>query len=275
MEQDFIVKLYEGYQQRKYDIDKKKIEKFIDDFFYFIFFLEENRYTTKEEVEDRIGYFKGKFLEILNSVLQCEEECRAKSEYFFSKFSEVYQLLQKDLESIFQNDPAAKSIEEVTYSYPGFYAISIYRFAHLLYQEKIPIIPRMWTEFAHSKTGIDIHPAASIGAYFFIDHGTGIVIGETVSIGNRVKIFQGVTFGALSVSKEVANIKRHPTIEDNVVIYANATILGGDTVIGENSLIGGNVWITESIAPNSIVIHKEQVRVKNKSIKNEPIHFII
>ena len=161
------------------------------------------------------------------------------------------------------------------FSYPGFFAIAVYRFAHELYKNNIPLIPRIWTEFAHSKTGIDINPGAQIGEHFFIDHGTGIVIGETTVIGNHVKIYQGVTLGAHSVAKNLQNVKRHPTIEDGVVIYANATILGGETIIGKNALIGGNVWITESVAPNSVVFHKGQVTVKNKFPGNEPIIFSI
>ena len=141
--------------------------------------------------------------------------------------------------------------------------------------KNVPLIPRIWTEFAHSKTGIDIHPGAKIGKNFFIDHGTGIVIGETTVIGDNVKLYQGVTLGALSVSKDIANTKRHPTIEDNVTIYSNATILGGETIIGEGSLIGGNVWITSSIPVNSVVYHKGQVIMKNKNPQNEPINYFI
>ena len=160
-------------------------------------------------------------------------------------------------------------------SYPGFYAISFYRFAHILYEENIPLIPRIWTELAHSKTGIDIHPGANIGESFFIDHGTGIVIGETSQIGNFVKIYQNVTLGALAVSKGIANTKRHPTIEDNVTIYAGATILGGKTTIGKGSTIGGNVWITESIAPFSLVYYKDKTIIRSKEKYPEPINFSI
>ena len=151
--------------------------------------------------------------------------------------------------------PAATSKAEIILSYPGFYAIFVYRFAHELYKRNVPFIPRMMTEHAHSKTGIDINPGAEIGEYFFIDHGTGIVIGETTTIGNNVKIYQGVTLGALSPRKGqvLSGVKRHPTVEDNVTIYANSTILGGNTVIGENSVIGGNSFVTESVDKNSYV----------------------
>ena len=264
---------HEGYSNRKYDIDKKKIEDFIDRFFRFIFFLEFQRCSELENIELRLNSFKDEFNEILRSV--SDDKNSLKSDLFFESFPKIYQKLENDAQTVLDNDPAANSMEEVMFSYPGFFAIAVYRFAHELAKSEVPLIPRIWTEFAHSKTGIDINPGAEIGDYFFIDHGTGIVIGETTIIGNHVKIYQGVTLGAHSVAKNLQNIKRHPTIEDGVVIYANATILGGDTVIGENALIGGNVWITESVAPNSVVFHKGQVTVKNKFPGNEPIIFSI
>lgn len=164
-------------------------------------------------------------------------------------------LLLKDVDAVLEGDPAAGSREEIIFSYPGIFAIFVYRIAHELYQMKIPYIPRIMTEYAHGKTGIDINPGAEIGEYFFIDHGTGIVIGETTQIGAHVKIYQGVTLGALSTMKGqlLSGVKRHPTIEDNVVIYANATVLGGETVIGKNSVIAGNTFITESIPENTRV----------------------
>lgn len=155
--------------------------------------------------------------------------------------------IQADTEAILQGDPAANSSEEIILSYPGLEAILVYRIAHFLFVRGVPIIPRIMSEHIHGKTGIDIHPGAKIGKSFFIDHGTGVVIGETCVIGQNVKIYQGVTLGAMSVKKELHNKKRHPTIEDNVTIYANATILGGDTVIGHDSTIGGNTWITKSV----------------------------
>lgn len=158
-------------------------------------------------------------------------------------------------------DPAATTSYEVIRTYPGFYALAFYRLAYGLHQEKVPLIPRILTEYAHSKTGIDIHPGASIGRYFFMDHGTGIVIGETTVIGERVKLYQGVTLGALSVDKSMASTKRHPTIEDGVVIYSGATILGGETVVGKDSIIGGNVWLTRSVPANTKIYHQENVKV--------------
>ncbi|MFL9842928.1 serine O-acetyltransferase EpsC [Flavobacterium rhizosphaerae] len=187
----------------------------------------------------------------------------------------LHQKLEDDLKAIFEFDPAAKSRNEVLVSYPGFFAIAVYRLAHELWIRQVPLLPRMLSEYVHGKTGIDIHPGAQIGTRFFIDHGTGVVIGETCIIGNDVKIYQGVTLGALSVAKEEASVKRHPTISDNVTIYANATILGGSTVIGKGSIIGGNVWITHAIPQNSLVYHKSEATIKSRDVFPEPINFII
>lgn len=272
---DFREYLHEGYHRRKFDIEKKKIETFIDDFFHFVFFLDYHRCSSQNEIGNRLDRFRVEFSQILKSVSDENINSDELAEYFFERFPHIYLELEKDAKSLLENDPAATDLEEIYYAYPGFYAIAIYRFAHELFQKKIPLIPRIWTEFAHSKTGIDIHPGAKIGRNFFIDHGTGIVVGETTVIGDNVKLYQGVTLGALSVSKEIANTKRHPTIENNVTIYSNATILGGETVIGEGSLIGGNVWITSSVAPNSVVYHKGQVTTRDKFPQGEPINFII
>jgi serine O-acetyltransferase len=182
---------------------------------------------------------------------------------FFNEILEIRNTLLLDAEVIAREDPAAESIDEVILTYPGFFAIAVYRFAHKFYKLNVPIFPRLLTEFAHQLTGIDIHPGAEIGKSFFIDHGTGIVIGETTVIGDNVKIYQGVTLGALSVRKTLSKIKRHPTIEDNVIIYSGSTILGGKTVIGRDSVIGGNTWITESIPPNSIVYNKNEFKLRN------------
>lgn len=163
-----------------------------------------------------------------------------------------------DVQAIFKGDPAARSNEEVILSYPGLQAITVYRIAHFLYEAGVPIVPRIMSEYIHGRTGIDINPGAKIGSSFFIDHGTGIVIGETSVIGNNVKIYQGVTLGALSVKKELMDKKRHPTIEDDVTIYAGATILGGATIIGKGSVIGGNTWVTESVpAGTKLIINRQ------------------
>lgn len=178
---------------------------------------------------------------------------------FVSRLPEVRRLVETDVTAAYEGDPAATSRMEVVMAYPGLYAVTIQRLAHELYKLKVPIIPRIMSELAHSKTGIDIHPGATIGERFFIDHGTGVVIGETTVIGKNVKLYQGVTLGALSFDKDpatgalVKGIKRHPNVEDNVVIYAGATILGGSTTIGHDSEIGGNVWLKDSVPPNSRV----------------------
>ena len=184
---------------------------------------------------------------------------------FFARIPAIKADLDYDATSIAENDPAAGNKAEVILAYPGFYAIMVYRLAHELYRLGVPLLPRMIAEQAHSTTGIDIHPGAIIGKSFFIDHGTGIVIGETAIIGNNVKLYQGVTIGALNVSKALAATKRHPTIEDNVVIYAGSTILGGNTTIGHDSIIGGNVWLTESVFPFSLVYHKSEVRIRQRA----------
>ena len=185
---------------------------------------------------------------------------------FVKRLPEIQKMLLKDVQAGFDGDPAAKSKEEIIFSYPGFYAIYVYRIAHELYLEKVPFIPRIMSEFAHGKTGIDINPGATIGEYFFIDHGTGVVIGETTKIGNNVKIYQGVTLGALStrMGQQLADVKRHPTIEDNVTIYSNSSVLGGETVIGENTIIGGNTFITEPIPANTKVSAKSPELVIKK-----------
>lgn len=194
---------------------------------------------------------------------------------FFRKIENIHLKLEDDLETIFQNDPAAESVAEVLLAYPGFFAIAIYRIAHELWISKIPILPRLISEYVHGKTGIDIHPGAKIGERFFIDHGTGIVVGETSVIGHNVKLYQGVTLGALSVHKDYAEVKRHPTIGNNVTIYANATILGGETFIGDHSVIGGNVWLTNSVPSNSLVYHKSEISIKSKVVFPEPLNFVI
>ncbi len=195
---------------------------------------------------------------------------------FFEKIPNVYERLLGDADEILLNDPAANTLEEVILAYPGFYAIAVYRIAHELYLLNVPILPRLFSEYAHSKTGIDIHAGATIGKRFFIDHGTGIVIGETSTIGDYVKIYQGVTLGALSVKKEEADSKRHPTIEDRVTIYSNTTILGGKTTIGHDSLIGGNVFLTHSVPPFSTVYHKPEIRVRQLNDQfSEVISFVI
>lgn len=195
---------------------------------------------------------------------KCEKDCDAENlaaesaKEFVKALPEIQKTIFKDVEAGFNGDPAANSRGEIIVSYPGLFAIFVYRIAHILYTLDIPMIPRMMTEYAHGKTGIDINPGATIGEYFFIDHGTGVVIGETTTIGKNVKIYQGVTLGALSTRKgqALSGVKRHPTIEDDVTIYSGSSILGGETVVGKGAIIGGNAFITSSIAPNTKVIVK-------------------
>ena len=195
--------------------------------------------------------------------------------HFFEQLKTIQEQLILDADFILSSDPAAKEKIEVIAVYPGFFAIFCYRIAHILAKIAVPLLPRMITEYAHKVTGIDIHPNAIIGTPFSIDHGTGIVIGETAVIGINIKMYQGVTLGALSVDKKEASVKRHPTIEDNVILYAGCTILGGNTTIGHHSTIGGNVWLTESIAPYSIVYHKSEVIVRNSKDLRSTINFVI
>ena len=201
-----------------------------------------------------------------------EELSEVTAQRFVENLPAVRDTLFTDLQAAFDGDPAAKSKEEIVFCYPGFYAIFVYRIAHLLALDNVPFIPRMMSEYAHGKTGIDIHPGATIGEYFFIDHGTGVVIGETTVIGKHVKLYQNVTLGALSLRKGqgLSGVKRHPTVEDNVTIYSGASILGGETVIGEGAVIGGNCFLTESVAPGTKVTTKpaELIFIESKKGSN-------
>lgn len=203
----------------------------------------------------------------------CRKEAERMASDFLARIAAIRDMLALDAQAAYDGDPAAKSIAEIIYCYPGFYAVSVYRIAHELLVLGVPLMPRIMAEYAHSFTGCDIHPGAKIGKSFFIDHATGVVIGETCHIGDNVKIYQGVTLGALSFPKDergrvIKGLKRHPTIEDSVTIYANATILGGDTVIGEGSTVGGNTFVTQSIAPHSVAMQGEaELQVKSKRKK--------
>jgi serine O-acetyltransferase len=195
---------------------------------------------------------------------------QAKTMLFLERLPELRRTLATDVQAAYDGDPACKSLDEVIFCYPGLEAITVYRLAHVLYELDIPFIPRMMTEWAHGRTGIDIHPGAKIGDYFFIDHGTGVVIGETTEIGEHVKLYQGVTLGALSFKTDgegnlVRGHKRHPTLEDRVVVYANATILGGETIVGHDAVIGSSVWLTHSVAPNTtVVLEKPKLKMRSE-----------
>ena len=212
----------------------------------------------------------------------CEQMAQPKALELLRRLPEVRHTLERDVDAAFRGDPAARSHHEIIFCYPGLEAITVFRVAHELHSLGVPFIPRMMTELAHAKTGIDIHPGARIGAGFFIDHGTGVVIGETCEIGEGVKLYQGVTLGALSFTKDGdggllhGSYKRHPTLRDGVVVYANATILGGQTVVGERSVIGSNVWLTESVpADTTVVLEKPKLRLKGAKPTNEPLTYEI
>ena len=215
---------------------------------------------TSDEIEAALVLIEKDLHEVLGALQPPVDSNTSRK--FMDGLSLVYDLLLLDAEAILKGDPAAKGVDEVILCYPGFFAVAAYRFAHLLHTLNVPLFPRVITEYAHTQTGIDIHPGAKIGESFCIDHGTGIVIGETAEIHNNVRIYQGVTLGGLVVNRDLANKKRHPTIEDNVILYANATILGGNTIIGKGAIIGGSVWLTESVKPGSKVYHKGDVEVK-------------
>ncbi len=272
----FIEELFErGHHNEPFFPDKTLSAEFIDHLFHFLFIPFKGKYDSIVELEAEYGKLKNTFASLLFDLIPDEQIVTDHARTFFFTIPGIYRLLLKDAAAIVRFDPAAVSIEEVLVAYPGFYATAVYRLAHQLYRQKVKILPRLLSEHAHSRTGIDIHPGALIGASFFIDHGTGIVIGESTVIGDHVKIYQGVTLGALNVAKEHAKIKRHPTIEDNVIIYSGATVLGGDTVIGHDSIIGGNVWLTNSVAPYSVVYHKSEVLVRDKNPLPEPLNFVI
>jgi serine O-acetyltransferase len=250
--------------------NQKTVEKAIKSIFELLF-PTTHSFTDTEIESNRIDLQK-QVHSILSGLTDNSEEI---NQQLFRNLEKIKKRLLKDAEFMLESDPAATQLIEVIAIYPGFFAIFCYRLANYLASLKVALFPRMITEYAHKVTGIDIHPGATIGNPFSIDHGTGIVIGETTIIGNNVKLYQGVTLGALSVDKGKASKKRHPTIEDNVILYAGSTILGGETVVGRNSIIGGNVWLTESVAPFSVVYHKSEIIVRNQTGFQEPINFII
>ena len=222
----------------------------------------QKHFGCMDEIQEAFDQIELRLTRILRSMQQhLERDAKGIASDYVQQIPNIYNVLLTDIQAIMAGDPAAQSEYEVIRAYPGFNAITLYRLAHALLKLDVPIVPRILTEYAHSKTGIDIHPGAEIDEYFMIDHGTGVVIGETTYIGKNVKIYQGVTLGALSVSKSMASMKRHPTIEDNVVIYSGATILGGETVVGANSVIGGNVWLTRSVPENTKIYHQEHVKI--------------
>lgn len=243
--------------------DKKIADEFLSKLFDILYESFSVKYQSRSEIIEEFEDLKKLFFKLITSE-NTELQESLWNNFTFS-LNDIYLKSMIDAQAILEFDPAAESLEEVIKAYPGFYAIAIHRISHFFYLQNESLPARIFSENVHSKTGIDIHPGAKIGSAFAIDHGTGIVIGETTEIGDRVKIYQGVTLGALSVSKNQASKKRHPKIEDDVIIYGNATILGGNTIIGKGSVIGGNVWLTESVPANSVVFHKSQVKIRTNS----------
>ncbi|MEJ8756255.1 serine O-acetyltransferase [Pontibacter sp. H259] len=277
MDQEFTEKLYQQHTHTSHLVPASATCHFAEDIIQLLFPpLSEKRYKSFADFEKHIKQLRQNLEQILGSMAATLPEA---PDLLAAETMEKLPLLQtrlaEDAEAITYGDPAAQSIEEVIRTYPGFKAVAFYRLAHELLKLGIPLLPRVISAYAHARTGIDIHPAARIGSYFCIDHGTGIVIGQTTVIGNYVKIYQGVTLGAISVEKTMANIKRHPTIEDYVVIYAGATILGGNTVVGTRSIIGGNVWLTESVPPYSRVYHYPQIKVRQAGEPENVLNFSI
>ncbi len=254
---------------------RREVECLVDEIFGLFFPRSASDLAAGEdEVQARLTLLRADLARVLCAVVPSERS-EALSGRFSSMLPEIYGLLRADAEAMLSGDPAAESLEEVIAAYPGFLAIAVHRLAHGLHRLEVPLLPRLFAEVAHARTGIDIHPGAVIGRSFCIDHGSGVVIGETAVIGNDVKIYQGVTLGALSVAKSEAGKKRHPTIEDRVVIYANATVLGGDTTVGHDSVVGGNVWLTTSVPPSSYVYQTSKVRVRRVSDTLEPLDYAI
>lgn len=271
MNEEFLNKLFLKQQQKEQVPANKVIANWASKLICILYpEMSKCSYPTLEAINEELAKLQVELTQILDATKACRDcDHDEISKEFFSTLPEIYRVLNTDIEAIHLGDPAAKNEFEVIRAYPGFYALCFYRIAHTLHRLEVPLVPRILTEFAHSKTGIDIHPAARIGEYFMIDHGTGVVIGETSVIGNHVKMYQGVTLGGMSIDKNMAKQKRHPSIENNVVIYSGATILGGNTLVGEGSVIGGNVWLTQSVPPGSLVYQSPQITiVENKFVKN-------
>ena len=272
---DFLFDKYRSF--RKEIPSMLKAHDFTDQLIYFLFPFKIDRKCTLAQIELNFAQLQIDFQNLMTPLEKVlEKSVKAINKEFFTAVPDIYKSLMEDAENFLDFDPAARSIESIILYYPGFYALTVYRLANKLYQLRIPFLPRIMSEYAHSKTGIDIHPGAQIGEHFMIDHGTGIVIGETAVIGKNVKIYQGVTLGALYVNKDMRGKKRHPTIEDNVIIYSGTTILGGQTVVGHDSIVGGNVWLTKSVEPYSVIYHESKTIVRDSKQKDDDvINFVI
>ncbi|MER2996462.1 serine O-acetyltransferase EpsC [Pontibacter populi] len=277
MDKEFLAQLYEDHMHTRHLVPASATCLFAEAVIQLLFPpLSEKRYTSLSDFELHTNQLQVNLERILDGMRSTLPEPPALlAAAVMNELPQIHRVLLGDAEAITKGDPAAQSMEEVIRTYPGFKAVALYRLAHAMRRLQIPLLPRVISAFAHARTGIDIHPGATIGEYFCIDHGTGVVIGETTIIGNCVKVYQGVTLGAISVEKSMANIKRHPTIEDHVVIYAGATILGGNTVVGTRSIIGGNVWLTESVPPYSRVYHHPQIKVRKAPEPENVLNFSI
>jgi serine O-acetyltransferase len=254
---------------------KRSVAAFLDTLLGLLFpQLSDEGAASADEIQARLSLVR-RDLRSLVRPLEDADRTEDVVREFTLAVPDLYHAIRLDGEAIVAGDPAAESLDEVVAAYPGFVAIATHRIAHDIHRLGVRVLPRLMSEVAHTRTGIDIHPGARIGRSFCIDHGTGVVIGETAVIGDDVKLYQGVTLGALSVAKSAAGTKRHPTLGDRVVIYSNATVLGGDTVVGDDSIIGGNVWLTHSVPPRSVVYHTSQIRVRSAAEAWEPSDFVI
>ncbi len=266
---DLLDVLFPGFGRRQ-NLHTQNVEYYIGDL------LDNLLDKLSQQIRRALRHDQSKRLEIIDF----EGIAQKKSVDFLRRIPTLRAILKRDVAEAFEGDPSAKTPQEIVFCYPGIEAISIYRIAHELLKLGVPLIPRMMTEYAHSRTGIDIHPGASIGPAFFIDHGTGVVVGETCEIGEHVKLYQGVTLGALSFPRDnegkiIRDRKRHPTLEDHVIVYANATILGGETVIGRNSVIGSSVWITQSVEPNTVVVlEKPRLSIRGPKLNQADFYSI-
>ena len=268
-EPDFPQRLYRAQSLFSQRVPSHTVVyRFVDNLTELLFPIRSDRAFSLSDLQARWEALHREFEAIICPLCDGERcDCGHLTEQFFAALPAIHASLMEDAEMYRECDPASGCLAEVVLCYPGFYAVMVHRIAHEIYGLGIPILPRVIAEYAHSLTGIDIHPGARIGAHFYIDHGTGVVIGQTSVIGQHVKIYQGVTLGASYVDKELRGVRRHPTIEDNVIIYAGSTILGGNTVVGHDTVVGGNVWLTESVPPHSRVYHRPEISIKQKKEK--------
>ena len=254
---NFPARLYKMTETFCHEVPSQvAVRRFVDELTNVMFPVRDDKHISEVQIAARWEKLQQDFLKIICPLCSCKQvDCKELTQKFFGEIPLVYTGLVRDAEMYSTCDPASYCIEEVILCYPGFYAIMVYRIAHIAYRLQIPVLPRVMTEYAHSQTGIDINPGAKIGEYFFIDHGTGVVVGETTIIGDNVKLYQGATLGALSPAGMATNpnVRRHPKVGNNVVIYANSTLLGGATEIGDNVVVGGNAFLTSSVAPNTVV----------------------